>query len=265
MIDIDVKEATSEIVLNAADLKIPAATLMQGGRSARAASITLDDDSQTVSLAFAEPVQPGQAQLDLRFTGELNDRLHGFYRSQYVNPEGEVSYLATTQFEATDARRAFPCWDEPACKATFQLTLNIPANMVTVSNTPIIQQAGLDAGYKSVMFGRTPIMSTYLMAFIVGDLTYIEQEAVNNTTVGVWTTRGKEEQGRFALETSARMLSFFNDYFGIPYPLEKLDHIAIPDFAAGAMENWGCITYRETALLVDPENSSAGTRQRWPR
>ena len=262
VIDIDVKEATSEIVLNAADLKIPAATLMQGGRSARATSITLDSDTQTVTLAFAEPVQPGLAQLDLRFTGELNDRLHGFYRSQYVNPEGEVSYLATTQFEATDARRAFPCWDEPACKATFQLTLNIPANMVTVSNTPIIQQAGLDAGYKSVMFGRTPIMSTYLMAFIVGDLTYIEQEAVNNTTVGVWTTRGKEEQGRFALETSARMLSFFNDYFGIPYPLEKLDHIAIPDFAAGAMENWGCITYRETALLVDPENSSAGTRQR---
>ena len=134
--------------------------------------------------------------------------------------------------------------------------------MVAVSNTPILEQAGLDAGCKSVMFNRTPIMSTYLMAFVVGDLSYIEQEAVNNTTVGVWTTRGKEAQGRFALETSARMLEFFNDYFGIPYPLEKLDHIAIPDFAAGAMENWGCITYRETALLVDPENSSAGTRQR---
>ena len=262
VIDIDVKEATSEIVLNAADLKVPSAFLMKDGRSARPTSITLDEDSQTVTLAFAEPVEPGQAQLDLRFTGKLNDRLHGFYRSQYVNPEGEVSYLATTQFEATDARRAFPCWDEPACKATFQLTLNIPADMVAVSNTPLIQQAGLDAGYKSIMFGRTPIMSTYLMAFVVGDLTYIEQEAVNNTTVGVWTTRGKEEQGRFALDTSARMLSFFNDYFGIPYPLEKLDHIAIPDFAAGAMENWGCITYRETALLVDPENSSAGTRQR---
>ena len=142
------------------------------------------------------------------------------------------------------------------------MTLNIPANLVAVSNTPILEQAGLDAGYKSVMFRRTPVMSTYLMAFVVGDLSYIEQEAANSTTVGVWTTRGKEEQGRFALETSARMLGFFNEYFGIPYPLEKLDHIAIPDFAAGAMENWGCITYRETALLVDPENSSAGTRQR---
>ena len=262
VIDIDVKETTSEIILNAADLRVPAAMLIKDGQWIRAESITLDEDRQTVTLAFPDLIEPGPAQLDLRFVGELNDKLHGFYRSQYVNPEGETAYLATTQFEATDARRAFPCWDEPACKATFQLTLNIPRELVAVSNTPILEQAGLDAGYQSIMFARTPVMSTYLMAFVVGDLTHIEQEAVNDTTVGVWTTRGKEEQGRFALETSARMLSFFNDYFGIPYPLEKLDHLAIPDFAAGAMENWGCITYRETALLVDPENSSAGTRQR---
>lgn len=262
VIDVEVLETTSEIVLNATELKVPAGMLIKDGQWIRASAITLDEENETVTLAFPNPIEPGPAQLDLRFVGELNDKLRGFYRSQYVNPEGEVSYLATTQFEATDARRAFPCWDEPACKATFQLTLNIPANMVAVSNTPILEQAGLDAGFKSIMFGRTPIMSTYLMAFVVGDLTCIEQESVNNTTVGVWTTRGKEEQGRFALETSARMLGFFNEYFGIPYPLEKLDHIAIPDFAAGAMENWGCITYRETALLVDPENSSAGTRQR---
>ncbi|MCY4366710.1 MAG: M1 family metallopeptidase [Chloroflexi bacterium] len=262
VIDIEVLETTSEIVLNATELRVPAGMLIKDGQWIRASSITLDEENETVTLAFPNPIERGPAQLDLRFVGELNDKLRGFYRSQYVNPEGEVSYLATTQFEATDARRAFPCWDEPACKATFQLTLNIPASMVAVSNTPILEQAGLDAGFKSIMFGRTPIMSTYLMAFVVGDLTYIEQEAASNTTVGVWTTRGKEDQGRFALETSARMLGFFNDYFGIPYPLEKLDHIAIPDFAAGAMENWGCITYRETALLVDPENSSAGTRQR---
>ncbi len=262
IINIEIAEATSEIILNADELQIHSATLIKDGRSAGAASITLNSERETATLSFADSISPGEAQLDLRFTGALNDKLRGFYRSQYVNPEGEVSYLATTQFEATDARRAFPCWDEPACKATFQLTLNIPANMVAVSNTPAIDQAGLDAGYKSVMFAQTPVMSTYLLAFVVGDLTSIEQEAVNNTRVGVWTTRGKEEQGRFALETSARMLSFFNDYFGIPYPLEKLDHIAIPDFAAGAMENWGAITYRETALLVDPENSSAGTRQR---
>ncbi len=262
VIDIEVREATNEITLNAAELRVSAAMVIKDGRWIRASSINQDEESETVTISFPETIEAGPAQLDLRFAGELNDKLRGFYRSQYINPEGEVSYLATTQFEATDARRAFPCWDEPVCKATFQLTLNIPANLVAVSNTPILEQAGLDAGFKSVMFHRTPIMSTYLMAFVVGDLSYIEQESVNNTTVGVWTTRGKEEQGRFALETSARMLEFFNDYFGIPYPLEKLDHVAIPDFAAGAMENWGCITYRETALLVDPENSSAGTRQR---
>ena len=262
LIDVEIAETTSEIVLNADEMQVHTATLVKDGSSQRATAITPDGKRETVTLSFANPIAPGAAQLDLRFTGALNDKLRGFYRSQYVNPEGEVSYLATTQFEATDARRAFPCWDEPSCKATFQLTLNIPTQMVAVSNTPIIDQAGLDAGYKSIMFARTPVMSTYLMAFVIGDLTYIEQEAANNTRVGVWTTRGKEEQGRFALETSARMLSFFNDYFGIPYPLEKLDHIAIPDFAAGAMENWGCITYRETALLVDPDNSSAGTRQR---
>ena len=262
LIEIEIAETTSDIVLNADEMRVHTATLVKDGNSQLATAITLDGERETVTLSFTNAIEPGAAQLDLRFTGALNDKLRGFYRSQYVNPEGETAYLATTQFEATDARRAFPCWDEPSCKATFQLTLNIPTQMVAVSNTPIIDTAGLDSGYKSIMFARTPVMSTYLMAFIIGDLTYIEQEAANNTRVGVWTTRGKEEQGRFALETSARMLSFFNDYFGIPYPLEKLDHIAIPDFAAGAMENWGCITYRETALLVDPDNSSAGTRQR---
>ena len=262
LIEIEIAETTSDIVLNADEMRVHTATLIKDGNSQPATAITLDGERETVTLSFANAIEPGAAQLDLRFTGALNDKLRGFYRSQYVNPEGETAYLATTQFEATDARRAFPCWDEPSCKATFQLTLNIPTQMVAVSNTPIIDTAGLDSGYKSIMFARTPVMSTYLMAFIIGDLTYIEQEAANNTRVGVWTTRGKEEQGRFALETSARMLSFFNDYFGIPYPLEKLDHIAIPDFAAGAMENWGAITYRETALLVDPDNSSAGTRQR---
>ena len=173
--------------------------------------------------------------------------------------------MATTQFEATDARRAFPCWDEPAHKASFDLTLVIPSDLVALSNNPVVEESAAGPGLKSLRFAETPVMSTYLLAFMIGDLTSIESQytgASGSTKVSVWTTRGKEEQGRFALDTSVRLLGFFNDYFGIPYPLEKLDHIAIPDFAAGAMENWGAITYREAALLVDPENSSAGTRQR---
>ena len=261
-VDIQVVEATTEITMNAIDLEIGAASLTRNGESVPAASIAFDEGRQTVALGFSQPIPPGDATLEIEFTGELNDRLHGFYRSEYTTPEGEQRFLATTQFEATDARRAFPCWDEPARKASFEVTLVIPSDMVAVSNTPVTEESEPEPGLKSVRFGETPVMSTYLLAFVVGDLVGIHQQANERTTIGVWTTRGKEDQGRFALDTSVRLLSFFNDYFGIPYPLEKLDHIAIPDFAAGAMENWGAITYRETALLVDPANSSAGTRQR---
>ncbi len=261
-IDVQVAEATSEIVLNAIELEVASATIRENGSSIAAGPISYDEDRQTVTLGFPQTITAGDATLDIVFTGELNDRLHGFYRSEYTNPEGEQSYLATTQFEATDARRAFPCWDEPAHKASFEVTLIIPADLAAVSNTPIIEESQPGPGLKSVKFGETPVMSTYLLAFVIGDLVGIHEQANQQTNVGIWTTRGKEDQGQFALDTSVKLLTFFNDYFGIPYPLEKLDHIAIPDFAAGAMENWGAITYRETALLVDQANSSAGTRQR---
>ena len=261
-IQVEVASATSQISLNCDEIEIQEARVSHGAVSASASRITYDKERETVTLEFGEPVPAGNATLGIKFTGELNDKLRGFYRSQYINVEGEIAYLATTQFEATDARRAFPCWDEPARKAVFRVTLIIPEDMVAVSNTPVVEESSPAPGLRAVRFAETPIMSTYLLAFIVGDLVAIEKEAANNTRVAVWTTRGKEEHGRFALDTSVKLLSFFNDYFGIPYPLEKLDHIAIPDFAAGAMENWGAVTYRETALLVDPQNSSAGTRQR---
>ncbi len=275
-IAIRMEPGTTEIVLNCAEIEIHSATVSwrdaDGEHSRQATGIAYDKDAETASISIAgtsvidETAAGGligNQRLRMSFTGELNDKLRGFYRSQYTNPEGETAYLATTQFEATDARRSLPCWDEPAVKATFQVTLNVPAEMAAVSNTPIIEERpGPTPGVKTVVFDTTPIMSTYLLAYVIGDLTRIEKEAADGTVVGIWTTRGKEAQGQFALDTSVKLLSFFNDYFGVPYPLPKLDHLAIPDFAAGAMENWGCVTYRETALLVDPENSSAGTRQR---
>ena len=264
-IAIEVVEATSEIVLNAIELQVESATLKKDGASISAKDIRLDSSRETVTLDFGQTVTPGTGDLALAFTGILNDKLHGFYRSQYVGPEGDQSYLAVTQFEATDARRAFPCWDEPAHKAIFDITLVIPSGLKAISNTPVVAESQPRAGVTEVRFAETPVMSTYLMAFLVGDFTFVEsqyQGTGGSTKVGVWTTRGKEEQGRFALDTSVKLLHFFNDYFGVPYALEKLDHIALPDFAAGAMENWGAITYRETALLVDEANSSAGTRQR---
>ena len=261
-VDIDIVVPTARITLNAAELDISRVVLRRNGSSTPTRSISLDADTETATLDFGETLSQGPGQLEMQFTGTLNDRLVGFYRSEYVDTEGQTRFLATTQFEATDARRAFPCWDEPAQKAVFDVTLVFDSSLESVSNTPIVEETTPGPGLRSVRFGETPVMSTYLLAFVVGDIVSVEQEAANGTTVGVWTTRGKESQAGFALDTSVKLLGYFNDYFGIPYPLPKLDHIAIPDFAAGAMENWGCVTYRETALLVDPENSSAGTRQR---
>ena len=261
-VDIEVLEATDTIVLNACEMAVHSASLMDAGNAqVDATGIDLNADEETVSISFPSAVAAGPAVLRVSFTGELNDRLTGFYRSTYTREDGTPRTMATTQFEPSSARRAFPCWDEPAMKASFQLTLTIPSDMDTVSNMPPAEET-VEGGTKTVRFGESPVMSTYLLAFVVAELASIEQEAVNGTMVRVITTRGKEEQGRFALETSVALLTYFNDYFGIPYPLEKLDHIAIPDFAAGAMENWGAITYRETALLVDPAISPAATRQR---
>ena len=261
-IDVEVSEATSEIVLNSAELDIHYARItLSSGSSYRATGISLDEERETLTVSFDSPVPAGTAQLGIDFTGELNDKLRGFYRSSYTDVEGNQRWMATTQFESTDARRAFPCWDEPAIKATFDVTLIVPEELEVISNTePVATTVGA-SGKKSVRFAETPIMSTYLLAFIVGDLACVEDRTEDGVLMRVWATRGNEDKGRFALETSMDLLDYFHQYFGVPYPLTKLDHIAIPDFAAGAMENWGAITYREVALLVDPENSSAGTRE----
>ena len=262
-IDIDVGEPTGRVQLNAAELEIASATVIdEYGVAIPASGIVLDEKRERASLTFPRAIGAGTATLSMEFSGILNDQLRGFYRCRYSDADGAERNMAATQFEATDARRSFPCWDEPAAKATFQLTLRIPSELTAVSNTMPEAEATNEDGTKEVRFGETPKMSTYLLAFVVGDLAAVEERASNGTLVRVWATRGKEEQGRFALETAVDLLAYMDFYFGIPYPLEKLDHIALPDFAAGAMENWGAITYREIALLFDPENSAANTRQR---
>ena len=261
-IQVEILSPTTSITLNSIEIAIESCTItLPDGAELAARSTLLNEEDETARLQFGAELPVGEATLTIEFTGELNDKLRGFYRSSYTDIDGNERYMATTQLEATDARRAFPCWDEPALKATFELTLVVPSEMTAVSNMPVVSEEEIRPGVKSVSYAETPIMSTYLLAFIVGELSYIEDVGDNGTLMRVFTTRGREEQGRFALETSLRLLKYFNDYFGIPYPLPKLDHFAIPDFAAGAMENWGAITYRETALLVDPENTSVGTRQ----
>ena len=196
-------------------------------------------------------------RLTMDFQGILNDQMAGLYRSSYTNLQGQQTTMATTQFEPTDARRAFPCLDEPALKATFQLRLQLPAHLQAISNTPVIASHTYAANrtgdacamMKTVTFGKTPKMSTYLVALVIGEFDSIScTSPTTKIQTTVYTVPGKAEQGRFCLDTATRCLDFLQDIYGVPYPLIKSDLIAIPDFASGAMENWGCVTYREAKV-----------------
>ena len=201
----------------------------------------------------------GKVKICIDFKGTLNDRLLGFYRSKYKDTSGKTKYLATTQFEAADARRAFPCWDEPAVKATFDVSLLVEKHMMAISNMPEKSKNSVNSKVL-VEFQRTPIMSTYLLYLGVGEFEFL-QDKLRNIKIRVITTKGNKKKAKLSLELTKKFLSEYEKYFGIKYPLPKLDMLAIPDFAAGAMENWGAITFRETILLYDPKTSSTRTKQ----
>ncbi|XP_050419267.1 puromycin-sensitive aminopeptidase [Patella vulgata] len=261
-ITVDVKSATNTILINSVEIAIQSATFQaQGSSDISTSEISFNDADEKVTFKFPAPLPVGIGELKIKFTGILNDKMKGFYRSKYTTPDGKEQFAAVTQFEATDARRAFPCWDEPAVKATFDVTLVVPKQKVALSNMPVISSTELDGDLVELKYGTTPIMSTYLLAFIVGDYDYVEGKDQDDVIVRVYTPVGKKEQGLFALEVAIKTLPFYKNYFGIAYPLPKMDLIAIADFSAGAMENWGLVTYRETALLVDPNNTSSHVRQ----
>ncbi|KAJ3337913.1 hypothetical protein HDU91_001356, partial [Kappamyces sp. JEL0680] len=225
-------------------------------------AITYQPEAETVTLEFEHEI-PATANviLHMEFQGTHNDLMCGFYRSSYTDAKGNTKYLLSTQFENSDARRAFPCWDEPALKATFSITLHIPEGLVGLSNMGInfVGRVDLlDSFLTTLKFDETPKMSTYLLAFVVGDLEYVEATAMPKAPADAapvlcrtYTLPGQKELGRFALDVSVKSIEFFSEYFNIAYPLPKLDQVAIPDFAAGAMENWGLLTYRESYLLYD--------------
>nr|KAF6296479.1 aminopeptidase puromycin sensitive [Myotis myotis] len=259
-----VRQATNQIVMNCADIDIITASYVpEGDEEIHATGFNYQNEDEKVTLSFPSTLQPGTGTLKIDFVGELNDKMKGFYRSKYTTPSGEVRYAAVTQFEATDARRAFPCWDEPAIKATFDISLVVPKDRVALSNMNVIDRKPYpdDENVVEVKFARTPVMSTYLVAFVVGEYDFVETRSKDGVCVRVYTPVGKAEQGKFALEVAAKTLPFYKDYFNVPYPLPKIDLIAIADFAAGAMENWGLVTYRETALLIDSKNSCSSSRQ----
>jgi puromycin-sensitive aminopeptidase len=255
-IDCDVTAAVDAIVLNAVDLEISSATVALADGSTLTGTTTLDAETERATIALGATIEPGPVTVVVAFTGILNDQLTGFYRSTFVDADGVTQTIATTQMEATDARRAFPCFDEPAKKATFEISLVVPEHLATYSNSEITSTETLGNGTKLVRFAPTMIMSTYLVAFVVGPFEATDALDVDGTPVRVVYPPGKAHLAPFALEVAAFSLRYFTEYFNIPYPGDKLDLLAIPDFAFGAMENLGCVTFRETALLVDPATAS---------
>ena len=257
-IQLEVTKLTNTIVLNSAEIDIKSCHVIWKGKILRP-RIKLDKKKEELTVIIPKRVS-GRVKLFINFEGILNDRLLGFYKSEYVANKGQKKYLATTQFEAADARRAFPCWDEPEAKATFDVSMIVENNLTAISNMPIKskKKVGKKLLYK---FARTPVMSTYLLYLGVGDFEFLTSK-VGKISLRLVTTKGKKKQGKLALDLTKRFLDFYQKYFGIRYPLPKLDVIAIPDFAAGAMENWGAITFRETILLYDPKISSTQTKQR---
>lgn len=259
-IDIESDRAASSITLHSAEIEILSAEFRKG-KAVFEGAVSYQDKEERATILFPKKLPKGKGMLALSFTGILNDKMRGFYRSRYEH-EGKTHHMAVTQFESTDARRAFPCFDEPAHKAVFEVSLIVPEDRTVISNTLETEIAEHRAGYKVVKFAPSPRMSSYLLAFIVGHFDKIEAKTKDGTLVRVFTTPGKKHQAAFALECGVKCIEFYEKYFGITYPLPAMDLIAIPDFAAGAMENWGAVTYRETAILVDPEHSAVQNRQR---
>ena len=257
-----VHEPTAEVVLNAADLTIHQADLLDGAGEALAGVIELNPADERAVLRLAEKVEPGTYTLHLAFSGRLSEKLHGVYRSTFVDEQGVKRAIAATQFEPTDARRAFPCWDEPDRKATFAITLVVDQGLTAVSNSEVVEVTELGEGRVQYEFATTMRMSTYLVAFAVGPLESTEAVDVDGTPLRTICVPGKTHLAGFALEAAAHSLRFFSRYFGLPYPASKLDLIALPDFAMGAMENLGAVTFRETLLLIDPERATGAELER---
>jgi aminopeptidase N len=234
-----------------------ALTPLQADRHPQIATTTLDDAKEQATFTFADELPVGKVTLTIQYTGILNDKLRGFYLSKT-----RVRNYAVTQFEPTDARRAYPSFDEPALKATYDITLIIDSGDTAISNTNLISdKPGPVAGKHTLHFATTPKMSTYLVAFLVGDFKCTEGKS-DGVPIRACSTPDKVELTRFAVESAKYVLHYYDTYFGIKYPMPKLDMVALPDFEAGAMENFGCITYRETDLLIDSKTGAIPAKKR---
>ncbi|KAG9243459.1 peptidase family M1-domain-containing protein [Calycina marina] len=272
-IDLTVVEDSASISLNTMELEIQSTKIFHGPEANRQEEVISSEpklaynkDTQTTHVSFKKTIPKGSfAQIHMEFTGILNDKMAGFYRSTYKNTDGTEGIMATTQMEATDCRRAFPCFDEPALKAAFTVTLVAEKKFTCLSNMDVHSDTEVTASgisKQAVKFNKSPVMSTYLVAFIVGELNYIETNEFR-LPIRIYAPINQDiEHGRFALDLAARTLAFYEKTFDSNFPLPKMDMIAIPDFAAGAMENWGLVTYRVVDIMYDEKTSGASTKER---
>jgi aminopeptidase N/puromycin-sensitive aminopeptidase len=255
MIDVDVKEPVKTITLHEIELEMPHVTIISGSK-VLAARVAVDAKNETATLTLPEEIPAGPAAIRIVFEGKLGKQLSGLYLSRTAKRK-----YAVTQFESTSARRAFPCFDEPAMKATFDITLIVDDGDTAISNGAIVSDTPRGSGKHAIRFATTKRMSSYLVALLVGDFQCISG-GVDGIPIRVCSTPGLQHLGQFALQAAEASISFFDQYYGIRYPFGKLDLIGIPDFAAGAMENVGAVTFRETDLLVDEKTASELAKKR---
>jgi aminopeptidase N len=261
-IDVTVKTATRQLKLNAADMTFEQVRLAGTSGAPQTPKWSLDPKAETATLTFAQPLKPGRYTLSISYSGRIASQAAGLFHLDYKAGDATKSALFT-QFESADARRVFPGWDEPARKATFTLTADVPADLMAVSNMPELSSEALPSGLKRVHFRQTPEMSSYLLFFGLGDFERVTRQ-VGDTELGMVVKRGETGRARYALDAAAELLGYYNTYFGTPYPLPKMDMIAGPGSSQffGAMENWGALFYFESAILIDPELSTQTDRQR---
>lgn len=257
---ITVREPVDTITLSANELTIAEARLTTPS-GATVVPTSYNAETQQLSLVLPETLSAGDYEIEFDYAGVINPNAQGFFYDRYSTPDGDKE-LFGTQCEVPDARRILPCWDEPAFKATFSSSLIVPEDFVVTSNMPAIRETLLDDGRKEVDFAKSPLMSTYLLAYFGGEFEILATEH-NGVTLRILTTEGKSQNGAYALAATKETLDYFTDYFGLPYPLPQLDQIAVPNAFSGfgAMENWGCISYMETLLLYDPQTSSQHTKE----
>nr|CAD2175436.1 unnamed protein product [Meloidogyne enterolobii] len=260
---LDILKPTNYFKLHSKEIEIEKTSLkLADGTVIKELKIELDRRWELLTVHFPNELSPQAVELDLEFIGGISNELKGFYRSPYKDQAGNKKMLASTQFESVYARRAFPCFDEPTYKAHFDIQLEVDEQLTALSNMNVTEEKVIGNGKKMVTFARTPLMSTYLVAFAVGEFEYIESKTNDGCIVRVYTVPGKKDKGHYSLSVAVKAIEWFSEWYGIKMPLPKCDLIAIPEFSMGAMENWGLITFREVCILCDPVLTSSTLKER---